>query len=116
MNRKHLITGLVAAALTGGAIGGVAYAKDHESATNDDAIIANAKLSLSQALATAEQSTGGKAVDAGIEDQDGAVHFEVTVLKDGAHQKVLVDTQTGQVVKTMKDSDDDDRDGNGDKD
>jgi len=36
-----------------------------------------------------------------------AVHFEVTILKDNARQKVLVDKQTGQVVKIFTADNDD---------
>lgn len=107
MNRKKWISSLAAAAIATGAVGGIAYAMDgHDSSANEAAIIANAKISLSQAIAAAEGTTGGKAVDSGIEDQNGTVHFEVTVLKDGARQKLLVDTVSGEVVKTMADDDD----------
>ena len=73
-------------------------------------ILSSAKISMSQALTAAEQATGGKAVGTGIEDQVGTIHFEVTILKDNARQKVLVDTQTGQVVKTVMADDDDEGD------
>jgi uncharacterized membrane protein YkoI len=79
---------------------GVAMAKENESKTNEMAIMANAKVTMAQAIATAESQVGGKAVGAGIEDQNGAVAFEVEVLKDGQKHRVLVDTQSGQVVKT----------------
>ena len=46
---------------------------------------------MAQAIASAEQQTGGKAIGSGIEDQDGAIFLEVTVLKDGQRRKVLVD-------------------------
>lgn len=109
MNRKHVNTGLVLATLTAAGIGSVAYAKEaHNSATDEAAIIASSKVTLSQAIAAAEQATGGKAVGSGIEDREGTVHLEVTVIKDGARQKVLVDTQTGTVVKTVAAAKDDD--------
>lgn len=114
MNKKQMITAIVLASATAGGIGAVAYAKEgRESAATEAAIIANAKVTLGQAIAAAENATGGKAVDSGIEDQNGTVHFEVTTLKDGTYQKVLVDTQTGNVVKTVARNDHDD---DGDKD
>jgi uncharacterized membrane protein YkoI len=46
------------------------------------------------------------AVSTGIEDQDGAVFLEVTVVANSRRQKVLVDPQTGNVVKTVQGDDD----------
>ncbi len=66
---------------------------------------------MAQAIAAAEQQTGGKAVGSGIEDQDGAVFLEVQVLKDNRRQKVLVDPQSGQVVKTVMADNDENENG-----
>ncbi len=103
MIRRTLVTATLAGVIASGAIGGsiAAYAKNNEQATNEAAIVANAKITLAQAIATAEEQVGGKAVGTGIEDQDGTVSFEVQVVKDGARQKVLVDPQTGKIVKTV---------------
>ena len=67
---------------------------------------------MSQALAAAEQATGGKAVGTGIEDRDGTVHFEVKILKYNVRQKALVDPQTTQVVKSVLAGKDDEGDTN----
>ncbi len=113
MNRKKLVVALAAGTIAAGAIGGAVYAKERgDTPTNEVQIMATAKVNMAQAIAAAEQSTGGKAVGSGIEDLDGTVHFEVTVLMDNARHKVLIDTQTGQVVKTVvaqngRDGDDD---------
>ena len=58
-----------------------------------------AKTSMSQAIAAAEQATGGKAFSAGIEDQDGTFTYEVKTAKTGALQLVRVDINAGNVVK-----------------
>lgn len=113
MNRKQLVAALAAGTIAAGAIGGAVYAKErHDTPTDEVQIMATAKVTMAQAIAAAEQATGGKAVGSGIEDQDGTVHFEVTVLKDNTRHKVLIDTQTGKVVKTVvaknnRDGDDD---------
>lgn len=90
--------------------GATAYADERPDARADEArIMSSTKVSMSEAIVAAEKATGGKAVGSGIEDQDGLVHFEVTILKDKARQKVLVDSQTGQIVKTVvADSDNED--------
>ncbi len=103
MIRRTLLTATLAGVIASGAIGGsiAAYARNNEQATNEAAIMANAKITLAQAIATVEQQVGGRAVGTGIEDQDGTVYFEVQIVKDGARQKVLVDPQSGKIVKTV---------------
>lgn len=103
MTRSRLLNLAMAGVFAAGTLGsaGVALAKTNDKQTNEAAIMATAKVTLVQAIATAEQQTGGKAVGAGIEDQDGTVFLEVQVLKDNQRQKVLVDPQSGQVVKTV---------------
>ena len=78
---------------------------------NEAAILASAKVTLSQAIAAAESVTGGKAVGVGIEDQNGDVHFDVTILKGNASQSVLVDPQTGVVAKVVAENGDTDGEG-----
>jgi uncharacterized membrane protein YkoI len=103
MIRRTLLTATLAGVIASGAIGGsiAAYARNNEQATNEATIMANAKITMAQAIAAAEQQVGGKTVGTGIEDQDGTVYFEIQVVKDGARQKVLVDPQSGKIVKTV---------------
>jgi uncharacterized membrane protein YkoI len=92
--QKLIIAGLVGTAAFSGA---GTFARNRD--TNEAAIIANAKVSVAQAITTAEQVTGGMAVKAGIEDEDGTVFLKVQILKGNQRQKVFVDPQSGQVVK-----------------
>jgi uncharacterized membrane protein YkoI len=103
MTRTKLLDLAMAGVFAAGTVGvaGAASAKNNDTRTNEAAIIANAKVTMAQAIATAEQQTGGKAVGTGIEDQDGAVFLEVQVLKDNQRHKVLIDPQSGQVVKAV---------------
>lgn len=68
-------------------------------AADEAAILASAKVTLSQAIAAAESATGGKAVGVGVDDQNGDVHFDVTILKGNTSQSVFIDPKTGAVVK-----------------
>ncbi len=95
------ITAAVALAAGVGGMSGVAFSKGAEAGADEAAIMANAKVTMAQAIATAKSQSGGKAVGSGIENQDGVVAWEVDVLKDGKTNKVLVDTQTGQITKTV---------------
>jgi len=63
------------------------------------------KMTLADAIALAERQTGGKAVEATLEQEHGTVSFEVEIMKDRAFQKVTIDARTGQVVSTKADHD-----------
>jgi uncharacterized membrane protein YkoI len=96
MDRNKLVAAVLVGTMAAGALGpvGTAYARsERENASNDAAIIADAKITMAQAIAAAENQVGGKAVETGIEDENGTVAFEVEVLKDGQRHTVLVDPQ-----------------------
>ncbi len=64
----------------------------------EETALQGTKLTLSQAIATAEQRTGGKAYDAGVDMDHGTPRIVVeTNGPDGVHT-VIVDAQNGQVV------------------
>ena len=63
------------------------------------------KMTLADAIALAERQTGGKAVEATLEQEHGNVSFQVEIMKDRAFQKVTIDARTGQVVSTKADHD-----------
>ncbi len=99
---KILSVTMAAAVILGGACAAFAANNDGESNDRDEiSATVNAKTSLTQAIAAAEQETGGKAIDAGVENQDGAMAYEVEVIKDNTVHKVLVALDTGKVIKVM---------------
>lgn len=57
-----------------------------------------AKTSLADAVKTAEQKVGGKAIDAGLEETGGKVAFEMEIVKNGRTQRMMVDPQRGQIA------------------
>jgi uncharacterized membrane protein YkoI len=61
--------------------------------------VLGAKISISQAIAAAEQATGGKAYSARIDNMNGAVAYEVKTAKTGTLELVSVDINAGNVVK-----------------
>lgn len=89
---------------------GAVQAKDVKNEDAKDAASLQAmKISLSQAIATAEQQGGGKAVGADIVFQGNASHVAVEVVAAGVTKTLTVDGQTGQVTGTTaggKDEDD----------
>jgi uncharacterized membrane protein YkoI len=63
-----------------------------------------AQISLSEAIKAAEQKTGGKALEAELDDDSNTVQFEVEVVKDGRIHEVMVDGKTGAVLKVSLDN------------
>ena len=62
------------------------------------AAAATMKVSLSQAIVTAEQQTGGKAFDAGVDADRGKIQIVVETTGPKGVQTVLIDGMSGQVV------------------
>ncbi len=87
--------------------GPIARLLDHED-RNEIARIAAAPTTLGAAIATAQQQTGGKAVEAAVENENGTIGFEIEVAKDGAFTKVFVDPATGQATKQAAAEDNED--------
>jgi uncharacterized membrane protein YkoI len=96
MVRRYILAIATIAAL--GAAAGVAYAEDKPD-SQEMAKLMEAKTSLAQAIAIAEKETGGKAINADFGSEDGVTTLEVEVLKDKNVSKVVVDAETGKVLK-----------------
>ena len=109
MVRSHILALATIVALGGAA--GIAQAGDKPDAA-EMAKLAAAKTSLSQAIAIAEKETGGKAIDADFDNKDGTLSLEIEVLKDNAVSKVIIDADTGKVLKVaaVADSEDEEND------
>jgi len=96
MARTHLLAVATIVALGGAA--GIAQAGDKPDA-QEMAKLTAAKTSLSQAIAIAEKETGGKAIDADFDNENGALSLEIEVLKDNAVSKVIIDADSGKILK-----------------
>jgi len=101
MPMKNLTSAVLAAFILFGGVT-LASARDDD---NDDAkaraALQNAKVTLSQAIAVAEEKVpGGKAIGAGFDIVNGAGSYVVEIDKDGI-QTVFVDPETGNVLKVM---------------
>ncbi len=105
MNRKLTLATLIAAAGLATA-GGLAVAAQKTSAENDAvAELARTKITLTQAVAAAEQAhAGGKAAKAELNDENGAVVYEVEVVADNRQVfDVKVDAVSGKVLSSQAD-------------
>lgn len=79
-------------------------ARERDDGQKEAQVLAGARISLAQAVQAAEARTGMKASEAGIDDESAQPYFEVSVGQEPQEQTVLVDTQTGQVVKIAADA------------
>lgn len=99
MMRKGLVLGMTLAGLMlAGASVGTAMAAGHGDADREAAAVATMKVSLAQAIATAEQHTGGKAYDAGVDVDAGKNQVVVETNGPKGVQTVMIDATTGQIV------------------
>ena len=104
MKRTTVIAAATVLALSGAA---AAYAKDGAKDAVSD--LARAKITLTQAVAAAEQHSGGRATRAELEHRKGKTAFEVEVVNGKAVSSVVVDAADGKVLATKADRED--RDG-----
>jgi len=118
MQRKILIPALIMAAGIATA-GGLVYAKQSGAEQNEAMVnLAQAKISLAQAVTTAEQHVGGRASRAELENENGRLVYGVEVADNTKTMDVKVDATDGSIVSTQTDEADESkgRDEEGDND
>ena len=99
MTTMRISTLALAAVLATGA--GAAYAQDNRDQDRRDlATLAAMKVTLPQAIATAEQQGGGRAVGADVSQRNGATRIAVEIVGPQGVKTVMVDGVTGQVTGT----------------
>ena len=105
MKRKLMFPALIIAAGVAAAAG-LAYAKESSGTENEaTADLARTKISLSQAVATAETQAGGRATKAELDGEGGVVAFKVEVVTpDNKVMDVKVDAVDGKVLSSLADT------------
>jgi len=106
MKRATFLMATIAITVAGG-LGGAYAARDDR---NDALDIAHAKIGLAAAVATAEQSIGGRAARAEIERHGKRWVFDVEVVKDRLATDIQVDAESGKVLGATTDGVDRDDD------
>ncbi len=103
MQRKRFIPALILAAGVATA-GGLAYAAQTGVTDNDAQVnLAQARISLGQAVATAEQHAGGRASRAELQNENGRLVYGVEVADNSKTTDVKVDATDGHVVSAQAD-------------
>ena len=103
-NHNKFLTALFATVIMAGTTMNQAQAsesKDKEA--KELQLFSQAKITLTDAIKAAEHKTGGKAMEAEVDDESSAVQFEVEVVKDGKVHEVKVDGITGKILKVSLD-------------
>lgn len=99
MNTKITMSLALAALLAAGSVAGRAFAGSRDEDREANAL-QGAKVSLTQAIASAEQQTGGQAYDAGVDAKGGKTLIVVETNGPKGVQTVTIDAQSGGVVAT----------------
>ena len=107
---RHTKIAILTAVLA--SVGTMAYAA--KTMENDAMAIAKAKISMVQAITTAEQHANGKAARADYEQTKGTWAYEVEVVSGAKMFDVKVDANKGTVISSVEDKADHD-DEHGDK-
>lgn len=95
--QTHLTVSLtLAGLLVMGTFAGTALASGDED--REASALQNARVTLVQAITTAERQTGGKAYDAGVSIKGGQARITVETNGPKGVQTLAIDAQTGQVV------------------
>ena len=103
MQRKILIPALIMAAGVATA-GGLVYANQSGVRQGDAMVnLAQAKISLAQAVATAEQHVGGRASRAELQNENGRLVYGVEVVDTTRTMDVKVDAVNGSVLSAQAD-------------
>jgi uncharacterized membrane protein YkoI len=80
--------------------GGITAAEAGHDENREANALQNAKVTLSQAISIAEQQTGGRAYDAGVDIDHGATRIAVETNGPKGVQTVLVDPASGKILGT----------------
>jgi len=102
-SRKALILGTLAATALAVPLAYAASRMNEEQ--NEAQGLAQAKISLVQAIQVAEQHIGGKAASARLEHEHGKFVYEVEVLRGEQATDVKVDIADGKVLSAKADED-----------
>jgi len=103
MKQKYNLLAFAAFSVTA-----IATAYAATSPENDALAIASAKVSLTQAVTTAEQHVGGKAARAEFEHHKGQWVFDVEVVQGKQVMDVKVDPLSGRILSAVLDKTDHD--------
>ncbi len=95
---RNLTVNATTGAIIPGPEGTTPEAKPDREDTAELAASRNTKIDLTQAITAAERKGGGTAIDAGLEQQQGQVVYQIQLVKNGKLQLVSVNPVSGAVT------------------
>jgi uncharacterized iron-regulated membrane protein len=113
--KKSLLVGVIGLAALGASLAFAGMSKSHEGPENDAALLPQAKISLTQAIAAAEGQVPGKAVRAELENENGTAVYGVEVSSGAQATDVKVDANSGKILSAQADRPDHDAKGEKDE-
>ena len=90
-------TAIALVAMLGLGLAATTFASDHGQGREETALQGTG-LTLSQAIATAEQQTGGKAYDASVDVEHGKRRIAVETTGPQGRQTVMIGVPSGKVI------------------
>jgi len=102
--KKVITTGIVALLCTFALTG---YTWADENNNREETALANAKISLTQAINNALAVVSGKAVSAELDDENIPPVYVVEIMQGENTYEVTLDTQEGAVLRKQMDAEDD---------
>lgn len=105
MKRKLVTLLTVGAVSTAALAGGTAFAGGNGNDQAEVQAFLSASQDISAAIGAAEAASGGKAVAAEFDENNGTGSYEVDTIANGKQVSVEIDASTGKVIKTEDEGD-----------
>jgi uncharacterized membrane protein YkoI len=99
MHRFHIRSAIMAAVIIIGGTGGAFATGGENENGHEAAAVLGAKTSLAQAVAAAEQHTGGRAARVGVEEDEGAYVYQVRTVTTDNVTDVFIDPASAKVLR-----------------
>lgn len=110
-SKKSLLIGVIGVTALGASLAFAGANNSNGGQENDAALLAQAKISLTQAITAAEQHAQGKAVRAELEDENGTLVYGVEVTNGTQATDVKVDINNGKILSAQADQADHEAEG-----
>ena len=96
--KSKLLASAVVGVLSMGGVAAVLASDSEHGDAAEFSRLPTGHVTLAAAIATAEQQTGGQAIDASFGNENGAMQVEVEIVKGTAAQSVKLDATSGKVL------------------
>ena len=106
-NTTTILTGITVLFISAG----LAIGHEGEDKDKDSRQAMSAKVTMEEAMQTAKTKFPGRVVESELESEDGALVYEVKIVSaSGEAQEIEVDAQSGKILDSESESDNEDND------